>query len=87
MERWDGNVLMATPEERHTDILVALKGINTTITEVLKPAVDKTYDNEKDIIRIQGKVKIGQWVVMILGSAFIITIVRSAYAYMTKHPH
>lgn len=75
-----------TDEEKHTAIMVAIGKINTTIIEVLKPAVDKTYENEKDIIRIQSKVRIGQWVGGLIGSAFIVTMVRSVYAYVTKHP-
>lgn len=83
-----------TNEERHTEVMVRfgemdtkIGKINTTIAEVLKPAVDQTYQTEKDMICIQGKVKFGQWVGGIIGAAFIFTVVRSVYAYMAKYPH
>lgn len=76
---------MATPEERHTQIMVRLENLDTKIEERIIPATDQVWENEKEIMRIGGKVKIGQWIGGAVGLAFIGTLIRGTYAYMSKH--
>lgn len=87
MGRRDDDVLMATPEERHTQVMIRLENLDTKIEERIIPAVEQAWENKDDIIRIKGKIKLGQWVGGVIGSAFIFTIARNVYAYVTKHPH
>lgn len=46
-----------TGEEKHTQVMVALAKINTTLKEVVKPAVDQVYENKEDIIVIKTNAK------------------------------
>lgn len=41
------------PEDPYTQILVKIENINTTITEVLKPAVDQVWNNKDEILIIK----------------------------------
>ena len=75
---------MATPEERHTQVMVRLENLDTKIEERIIPAVDQVWDNKEELIRINGKITIGQWVGGTIGTVFIFTIARSVYSYVSK---
>lgn len=44
-------------EEKHTQIMVALGEINTTLEKVVAPAVSQTYDNKDAIIILKNNAK------------------------------
>lgn len=76
---------MATDEEKHLEVMTAIKGINTTIEKVLEPAVDQTYKNKEDITKIQSFQSTVKWVGCTFGLAVIFTTVRGIWTYITRH--
>jgi len=78
---------MAEGRRDNTEILVAIGNLQTKFEECTKPAIEQTYRNEKDIIRIKAQQSLTKWIGGTVALAFIVTAVRSAYTYITKHPH
>lgn len=81
---------MATPEERHVEVITAIGHLNTkvgkmdtTINLVIKPAVEQTWTNKDCIAKLKTKQSLVTWIGSTVGAGFIYTVIRQ---YLTKHP-
>ena len=74
-----------TDEDKHLKVMIALAEINTTLIEVVKPAVDQVYLNKDDIIRMHSFQRIIKY---IGGTTVGITVTiagKMAYGLISKH--
>lgn len=72
-------------DDKHTIIMVALAKIDTTLTEVIKPAVDKVYENEKCIIKIKSFQSITKYIGTLITSLIMFIAIRSTWDWFKHH--
>lgn len=74
-----------TDEEKHTKIMVALAEINTTLIEVVKPAVEQVYINEKCIIKIKSFQSVTKYIGSLISSIVMFIAIRSIWNWIKHH--
>jgi hypothetical protein len=58
-------------EEQHLEVMLAIKGIKVEIKEAVKPAVEQTWKNEKDISVLKTKQRLTTWIGGSIITAFL----------------
>jgi len=58
-------------EEQHLEVMLAIKGIKVEIKEAVKPAVEQTWKNEKDISALKTKQRLTTWIGGSIITAFL----------------
>lgn len=76
---------MATDEEKHLEVMTAIKGINTTIKKVLEPAVEQTYKNEKEIIKIKSFQSVTKYLGGLMTTIVMFITLRSIWDWIKHH--
>lgn len=74
-----------TDEEKHTKVMIALAKINTTLIEVVKPAIKQTYDNKDDIIKIKSFQSITKYIGTLISSLVMFIAIRSVWDWIKHH--
>lgn len=64
-------------DKKHTEIMVAIGNIDTTIKKVITPAVDQVWETKNDITKLKVKQSLVTWVGSAVGLGFIYTIIRT----------
>lgn len=64
-----------TDEEKHLEVMTAIKGINTTIEKVLEPAVKQTYINKDKITAMNVKI----WLACIAVASLVANTIRKLF--------
>ena len=58
-------------EEQHLEIMLAINSIKVQIKETVRPAVDQTWKNEKDITTLKTKQRLTTWIGGSIITAFL----------------
>lgn len=68
-----------TEEEKHTNIMVALAEINTTLIEVVKPAIDQVYNNKDDILKLKSFQSVAKYIGSLVSALIMFIAIRSIW--------
>jgi len=66
-------------EEQHLEVMLAIKGIKVEIKEAVKPAVEQTWKNEKDITTLKTKQRLTTWVGGSVITAFLFWLTKGHF--------
>ena len=58
-------------EEQHLEIMLAINSIKVQIKETVRPAVEQTWKNEKDISALKTKQRLTTWIGGSIITAFL----------------
>ena len=66
-------------EEQHLEVMLAIKGIKVEIKEAVKPAVEQTWKNEKDITTLKTKQRLTTWIGGSIVTAFLFWLTKGHF--------
>ncbi len=66
-------------EEQHLEVMLAIKGIKVEIKEAVKPAVEQTWKNEKDITTLKTKQRLTTWIGGTVVTAFLLWLTKGHF--------
>ncbi len=66
-------------EEQHLEVMLAIKGIKVEIKEAVKPAVEQTWKNEKDITTLKTKQRLTTWIGGSVVTAFLLWLTKGHF--------
>jgi len=66
-------------EEQHLEVMLAIKGIKVEIKEAVKPAVEQTWKNTKDISVLKTKQRLTTWVGGTVITAFLLWLTKGHF--------
>ena len=66
-------------EEQHLEVMLAIKGIKVEIKEAVKPAVEQTWKNTKDISVLKTKQRLTTWVGGSVVTAFLFWLTKGHF--------
>ena len=66
-------------EEQHLEVMLAIKGIKVEIKEAVKPAVEQTWKNEKDITTLKTKQRLTTWIGGSVVTAFLFWLTKGHF--------
>jgi hypothetical protein len=66
-------------EEQHLEVMLAIKGIKVEIKEAVKPAVEQTWKNTKDISVLKTKQRLTTWVGGSVVTAFLLWLTKGHF--------
>ena len=66
-------------EEQHLEVMLAIKGIKVEIKEAVKPAVEQTWKNEKDITTLKTKQRLTTWIGSTVVAAFLLWLTKGHF--------
>ena len=66
-------------EEQHLEVMLAIKGIKVEIKEAVKPAVEQTWKNEKDITTLKTKQRLTTWIGGTIVTAFLFWLTKGHF--------
>ena len=66
-------------EEQHLEVMLAIKGIKVEIKEAVKPAVEQTWKNEKDISALKTKQRLTTWIGGSVVTAFLFWLTKGHF--------
>ena len=66
-------------EEQHLEIMLAINSIKVQIKEAVRPAVDQTWKNEKDITTLKTKQRLTTWVGGTVITAFLLWLTKGHF--------
>jgi hypothetical protein len=66
-------------EEQHLEVMLAIKGIKVEIKEAVKPAVEQTWKNEKDITTLKTKQRLTTWIGGTIVTAFLLWLTKGHF--------
>jgi hypothetical protein len=66
-------------EEQHLEVMLAIKGIKVEIKEAVKPAVEQTWKNEKDITTLKTKQRLTTWIGGTVVTAFLFWLTKGHF--------
>ena len=66
-------------EEQHLEVMLAIKGIKVEIKEAVKPAVEQTWKNTKDISVLKTKQRLTTWVGGSVITAFLLWLTKGHF--------
>jgi len=66
-------------EEQHLEVMLAIKGIKVEIKEAVKPAVEQTWKNTKDISVLKTKQRLTTWVGGTVITAFLFWLTKGHF--------
>ena len=66
-------------EEQHLEVMLAIKGIKVEIKEAVKPAVEQTWKNEKDITTLKTKQRLTTWIGSTVVAAFLFWLTKGHF--------
>ena len=71
-------------DEKHVQIMTQLQDLNTKFDQLIKPAIDQTYDNKDDIIRIKSFQSVIKYVGTLVSGLVMFITIRSIWSIF-KH--
>jgi len=66
-------------EEQHLEVMLAIKGIKVEIKEAVKPAVEQTWKNTKDISVLKTKQRLTTWIGGTVVTAFLLWLTKGNF--------
>ena len=66
-------------EEQHLEVMLAIKAIKVEIKEAVKPAVEQTWKNTKDISVLKTKQRLTTWVGGTVITAFLFWLTKGHF--------
>jgi hypothetical protein len=66
-------------EEQHLEVMLAIKGIKVEIKEAVKPAVEQTWKNTKDISVLKTKQRLTTWIGGTVVTAFLFWLTKGHF--------
>jgi len=66
-------------EEQHLEVMLAIKGIKVEIKEAVKPAVEQTWKNTKDISVLKTKQRLTTWIGGSVVTAFLLWLTKGHF--------
>ena len=66
-------------EEQHLEVMLAIKGIKVEIKEAVKPAVEQTWKNNKEISVFKTKQRFTTWVGGTVITAFLLWLTKGHF--------
>ena len=66
-------------EEQHLEVMLAVNSLKVEIREAVKPAVEQTWKNEKDITTLKTKQRLTTWIGGSVVTAFLLWLTKGHF--------
>jgi hypothetical protein len=66
-------------EEQHLEVMLAVNSLKVEIREAVKPAVEQTWKNEKDITTLKTKQRLTTWIGGTVVTAFLLWLTKGHF--------
>jgi hypothetical protein len=66
-------------EEQHLEVMLAVNSLKVEIREAVKPAVEQTWKNEKDITTLKTKQRLTTWIGGTVVTAFLFWLTKGHF--------
>ncbi len=66
-------------EEQHLEVMLAVNSLKVEIREAVKPAVEQTWKNEKDITTLKTKQRLTTWIGGTIVTAFLLWLTKGHF--------